>query len=97
MLRDGDDFVVDALGYGVFLPGEIFAGEGMPAPDPPSGSSLARVLADVDTDDNFADFLALDVPTPGAGATSVPEPGAGGLLATALGTVALIRGRPRRR
>ncbi len=97
VLRDAGDVVLDALGYGDFLAGEIFAGEGTPAPDPPTGSSLARAFADVDTDDNLADFLALDVPTPGVGATSVPEPGAGGLLAAALGTVAAIRARPRRR
>ena len=96
VLRDAGDVVLDALGYGVFLAGEIFAGEGTPAPDPPTGSSLARLVADVDTDDNFADFVELVLPTPGAGVTSVPEPGAGGLLAAALGTVAAIRARPRR-
>jgi hypothetical protein len=92
VLRDAD-VVLDALGYGVFLPAEIFAGEGSPAPDPPSGSSLARTLADVDTGDNLADFVALELPTPGAGVTSVPEPGSGGLLAAALGTLALVRAR----
>jgi hypothetical protein len=97
VLRDAGDGVLDALGYGVFLAGEVFAGEGTPAPDPPSGSSLARLFADLDTDDNFADFVELTLPTPGAGPISVPEPGAGGLLAAALGTVAAIRARPRRR
>jgi hypothetical protein len=97
VLRDAGDVVVDAVGYGVFLPTEFFAGEGMPTPDPVSGWSIARTVSDVDTDDNFADFTALELPTPGAGVTSVPEPGAGGLLATALGTLALIRARPRHR
>jgi hypothetical protein len=97
VLRDAGDVVLDALGYGVFLAGEIFAGEGTPATDPPSGTSLARAFADVDTDDNFADFVALAGPTPGVGPTSVPEPGAGGLFAAALGTVALIRRRSQRR
>jgi hypothetical protein len=97
VLRDAGDVVLDALGYGEFLAGEIFAGEGTPAPDPPTGSSLARLFADVDTDDNFADFVELTLPTPGVGPTSVPEPGAGGLLAAALGTLAAIRARPRRR
>jgi hypothetical protein len=50
--------VLDALGYGVFAAGEVFAGEGLPAADPPAGSSLARLFADVDTDDNAADFVA---------------------------------------
>ncbi len=33
--------VLDSVGYGVFGVGEIFAGEGEPAPDAPAGSSLA--------------------------------------------------------
>ena len=51
LLRDGDT-VLDALGYGVFDGGEVFAGEASPAPDPPAGSSLARHFADIDTDDS---------------------------------------------
>jgi hypothetical protein len=67
--------VLDALGYGVFAAGEVFAGEGMPAVDPPAGSSLARLFADVDTDHNAADFVALAAPTPGsAPILGVPEP-----------------------
>ena len=79
-----DDTVIDALGYGDFDPGEVFAGEGMAAPDPPAGSSLARVFANVDSDDNAADFVALAAPTPGTGTVLVPEPASAGLLALGL-------------
>jgi len=85
--------VVDAVGYGSFEPGEVFAGEGTAAPDAPAGSSLARQLANVDSDDNAADFVVLDLPTPGeADFAVVPEPGSGVLAATALaGLAALCR------
>ncbi len=77
VLRD-DLGVLDALGYGVFDPDEVFAGEGNPAEDPSAGFSLARRFADVDTDDNAMDFIALEVPTPGsADLLAVPEPGTG--------------------
>ena len=70
-----DGMIADALGYGVFDLDEIFAGEGSPAPDPPAGTSLARAFADLDTDDNAADFVALATPTPGsAPLLAVPEP-----------------------
>jgi hypothetical protein len=45
---------LDAIGYGVFGVGEIFAGEGTAAVDAPAGSSLARLFANLDTDDNAA-------------------------------------------
>jgi len=85
LLTDGVS-VVDALGYGEFDPDEVFAGEGMPAPDPSAGWSLARVFADIDTDDNATDFLALETPTPGLAVfdTPVPEPGTGLLAGTGL-------------
>jgi len=82
-LQNGPDSVVlrsatailDALGYGVFGAGEIFAGEGSSAPDAPAGSSLARRFADQDGDDNAADFVVLSSPTPGTAPTlGVPEP-----------------------
>jgi hypothetical protein len=81
-----DDVVVDALGYGDFT-GAVFAGEGNPAPAPPAGVSLARLFADVDTDDNEADFVLLDAPTPGLASFSaqpLPEPATAGLLAAGL-------------
>lgn len=69
-----DSGVLDALGYGDFS-SAVFAGEGSAAPDTPGGSSLARYNPLVDTDDNLADFLVLDVPTPGTvSATAVPLP-----------------------
>ena len=73
VLRGPGGAVLDAVGYGDFA-GAVFAGEGTPAPDPPAGQSLARLFADVDTDDNAADFIALEQPTPGSGPVSVPEP-----------------------
>jgi hypothetical protein len=77
--------VLDALGYGVFAAGEVFAGEGAAAEDPAAGASLARHFANLDTDDNAADFGALDVPTPGvAPLAAVPEPGSLLLCATGL-------------
>jgi len=77
--------VLDALGYGSFGSGDVFAGEGAAAPDPPAGSSLARVFANVDTDDNAADFVALATPTPGAAPVSaIPEPATSALLAMGL-------------
>jgi hypothetical protein len=96
VLRDATG-VVDALGYGVFDAAEVFAGEGSPAPDPPAGSSLARVFANVDSDDNSVDFAVLDVPTPGSGTLApVPEPGAGALLGAGLAGLARAGTRRRR-
>jgi hypothetical protein len=89
-----DTSVLDAVGYGEFAPGEIFAGEGSPAVDPPAGTALARLLADRDTDVNSLDFAAA-APSPGSGPlTAVPEPGTGALLAA--GLAGLLRGGRRR-
>jgi hypothetical protein len=97
LLRDGDT-VLDALGYGVFAGGEVFAGEGSPSPDPAAGSSLARRFADVDSDDNAADFLVLEVPTPGSAPLSgIPEPSSSLLLTLGLLGLARIGRRSRAR
>jgi hypothetical protein len=80
--------VLDALGYGAFLAGEVNAGEGAPAVDPPAGQSLARRFANVDTDDNASDFLA-GAPTPGSAPLALPEPTGAGLLG--LGLLGLAR------
>ena len=84
MLRAGE-MVLDAVGYGVFGVGEVFAGEGDPAPDAPAGASLARLFADLDTNDNAVDFAVLGLPTPGAAEfLSVPEPRSGLLMASSV-------------
>ena len=91
VLRDALGTVIDALGYGVFEAGAVFAGEGSPAPDPAAGSSLAREFADIDTDDNAADFAALEAPTPGtAPLSNVPEPAGALLLASGLAGLSLF-------
>jgi hypothetical protein len=93
VLRDADG-VVDAVGYGVFDVDEVFAGEGAPAPDAPAGASLARRFADVDTDDNAADWISLDVPTPGeAPLAAVPEPSTGALFGGGLVLLARLSRR----
>jgi len=92
VLRDGST-ILDAVGYGVFSAGEIFAGEGMAAPDVSAGSSLARLFADVDSGNNATDFVVLTTPTPGlADFSPIPEPGAALLLG--LGLLGLAAGGP---
>lgn len=89
-----DTSVVDALGYGEFVPGEIFAGEGSPSVDPPAGSAVARLFANVDTDQNALDF-AEAAPSPGTGPLlAVPEPGSALLVCAGLGGLARL-GRKR--
>jgi hypothetical protein len=86
--------IFDAVGYGAFGPGDVFAGEGSPAVDPVAGSSLARVFANLDRDDNALDFIALATPSPGeATFTSAPEPGAALLMGLGLGGLAGVHRR----
>ena len=87
VLRDAMG-VLDSVGYGVFGAGDVFAGEGSPALDAPAGSSIARLFANVDSDDNALDFTVLGTPTPGSAPLQVPEPSTGVLVATALAGVA---------
>lgn len=88
VLRQGE-MIVDALGYGDFAIGEIFAGEGMSAPDVSAGASLARFFADVDSNDNARDFAISANPTPGtASFAPVPDPSTAILLGLGLGGLA---------
>jgi len=94
VLRVGDA-IFDAVGYGVFAASDVFAGEGNPGVDPAAGSSIARLFANVDTNDNASDFAA-GAPTPGsASLAGVPEPGTAALLCSGLVGLAL-QGRRRR-
>jgi hypothetical protein len=77
--------VLDAVGFGVFGPEDVFAGEGAAALDVPAGSSLARRFANLDSDDNASDFIALETPTPGSAVFApIPEPGVASLCALGL-------------
>jgi len=91
VLLRGAAGVLDALGYGVFAAGEVFAGEGTPALDPAAGLSLARHFANLDTNDNAADFVA-GAPTPGV--ASLPEPSSAALLGLGLLGLARFGRRP---
>ena len=79
LLMFGDD-VIDAVAYGTFGPSHQAFGEGAPIATGPSGTSVARIFANVDSDDNASDFEVLGTPTPGSGAVRVtiepprPEP-----------------------
>lgn len=80
VLRDAVS-VLDAVGFGEFGEGLVFAGEGAPAVDVAAGESLARHFANVDTGDNALDFGGLTIPTPGsAPLAAIPEPGTASLV-----------------
>lgn len=81
-----DTVILDAVGYGDFGLSDVFAGEGAAAPDPASGSSIARFNPLLDTDDNSVDFAILDVPTPGTVpvVSAVPLPAAFWLFVSGL-------------
>lgn len=57
--------VLDALGYGDFGTGDVFAGEGQPAAATGVGESLSRAPDHGDSDDNAADFT-VGASSPGA-------------------------------
>jgi hypothetical protein len=95
VLRDALGNLLDALAYGVFAATDVFAGEGSAAPDGAAGQSLARLFADVDTNDNAADFALLDAPTPGTGPLALPEPVAAAPLALFACALCLARRRAR--
>lgn len=72
--------ILDALGYGDFPRGAVFAGEGYPAPPADNGVSLSRIGDLQDTDNNLADFALTPVPTPGRGYEPAVRPRAEGDL-----------------
>lgn len=89
--------VIDAVGYGAFGAGMVFAGEGSAAPDPAAGASIARLDPSRDSNDNRVDFVALASPTPGRiTVAAVPLPAASWLFVSGLiGTA--VSGRRRNR
>jgi hypothetical protein len=93
VLRDASGAIADALGYGVFGETDVFPGEGAAAIDPAAGQSVARRFANIDTSDNSADFIALEVPTPGVAPLFVPEPSALFALGLGLGGIGALRRR----
>lgn len=90
VLRQGD-ILLDAVGYGVFGAGDVFAGEGSPAEDPPSGSSIARFDPRIDTGENSVDFVVLDSPTPGSVPVASPVPVPAALYLFGTGLLPLLR------
>lgn len=103
-LVDDTGAVLDAVGFGEFGAGDTFAGEGTPALEGPPGTSLARRYADSDSDDNGADFVVLDPPTPGLASfladgptpppSAIPEPNAALLCGLGLLALGARRWRP---
>lgn len=94
VLRDAAG-MLDAVGYGDFGSADIFAGEGSAAPDAAAGTSIARVNAVLDTNDNGVDFSVLTSPTPGSVPvlSSVPVPAAAWLFGSGLMAMACVARR----
>jgi hypothetical protein len=92
VLRDGLT-VVDAVAYGDFAAGDAFFGEGSAAPDAAAGGSIARFNPFADSNDNSADFIVLDMPTPGMVpvVSAVPLPAGLWLFVSGLGTLFATR------
>ncbi len=82
--------ILDAVGYGAFGTDDVFAGEGSPAADPASGSSLVRLDLLLDSDDNSIDFSVLDTPTPGVVPQAAAVPLPPGLLLLMSGIIPLM-------
>ena len=92
VLRNGA-LVLDAVGYGDFT-SAVFAGEGAAAVAAPAGSSIARFNPLLDSDNNLADFMVMDLPTPGAVPVSaVPVPAPLGLLLSGLAGLGVVARR----
>jgi hypothetical protein len=92
VLRDGLT-VVDALAYGDFAAGDTFFGETSAAPDAAAGGSIVRFNPFIDSNDNSADFIVLDMPTPGVvpGVSAVPLPAGLWLFVSGLATLFATR------
>ena len=91
-----DSAILDALAYGTFAAGDVFAGEGSAVAGAPAGASVARLFADVDTNNNAADFAVLATPTPGSGPLApVPEPSPALLFGAGLTGLAMNARRAR--
>ncbi|MBI4237517.1 MAG: hypothetical protein HY696_03740 [Deltaproteobacteria bacterium] len=65
-----DGTLLDAIGYGNPLPlrdvDALLLYEGLPGPDAPAGQSISRRADGADTDNNAADWVVLETPSPGA-------------------------------
>jgi hypothetical protein len=92
VLRNGET-LLDAVGYGDFT-SAVFAGEGAAAVAAPAGSSIARFNPLQDSGNNLADFMVLDLPTPGSVPVSaVPVPAPLGLLLSGLAGLGVVARR----
>jgi len=76
-LLNREGALVDTLVYGDgsfnLSDDGLALGEGLPAPDSQSGFSISRLIPGVDTDNNEADFVINEVPSPGSGIVVEPQ------------------------